>query len=64
MEDKDIMRVDMSSLVNKVEMVDNHDMREIKNLASEILIKYLKGILAYKESKVLWLIFAINKTKE
>ena len=49
MEDKDIMRVDMSSLVNKVEMVDNHDMREIKNLASEILIKYLKGILAYKE---------------
>ena len=64
MQDMDCMRVDIWSLVAKVEMEENHALMEMQDLDSERQIKEFMGLLASKEQKLQKLIFAINKVKE
>ena len=45
MPDKDIIKLDMRSLIAKLNMINNNDIGEMKNLASEIQMKQFKGII-------------------
>ena len=64
MPDKDIIKLDMRSLIAKLNMINNNDIGEMKNLASEIQIKQFKGIIVKKEQNIEMLIFTINNMKE
>ena len=64
MQDMECMKVEIRSLVAKVDMAENHSLGEMKNLVSEIQIKEFRGFLASKEQKLQTLIFSINKMKE
>ena len=59
MQDMDCIKVEMRSLVAKVDMADNHALGEMEKLASEIQMKKFKGILSSKEQKLQKLIVAI-----
>ena len=59
MQDMDCMKVEMRSLVAKVEIAENNALGKMENLASEIQIKEFKGLLASKEQKLRKLIFLL-----